>query len=530
MFTVFMLSRCRRPFLLPALLVSSLWMASCEKVPLLAPSGSSLTLTASATALPVNGETQLIAQVIEPSGTPPHSGTQVSFTTTLGSIEPAEANTDASGRAVVTFKAGTSNGTATISAISGGVSASGNNAVKIAIGTAAVGRVIVGASPTLVPALGGTSAISATVLDINGNALSSAPVAFSTTAGTLSTLLVTTDARGVAATSLQTSTQAVVTASVGAQGTTTTNPGTTGTTGTTAGQALGTVTVAVAAAPTLTITPPTTLPTVNLPATFTFVVTVPTTNGSAVKSVTVNWGDGIQELGALTGTNLISHIFHTSNIYTITATLVDGFGNVVSVTTSVTVIPAALTLSITPPTTAPSAGLPAAFTIVPGVPANTGDTVKNVTIEWGDGTALQNLGAISASTVITHVFSIAGSYSITGVVYDAAGNSQTVFTAVTVLPVPNPTIIITPNVPSVAGATGTTVSFTIQVTPPTGVNITSASVDFGDGQTTTLGSLSGTTTLTHFYPTAKNGARTITVTVVDTLSRTTTGQTNITVP
>ncbi|MBI3494265.1 MAG: hypothetical protein HY047_21160, partial [Acidobacteria bacterium] len=76
---------------------------------MLAPSGSTLTLTASATALPINGTAQLIAQVIEPSGTPPHSGTQVSFTTTLGSIEPADATTDTSGRVVVTFKAGTTN-------------------------------------------------------------------------------------------------------------------------------------------------------------------------------------------------------------------------------------------------------------------------------------------------------------------------------------------------------------------------------------------------------------------------------------
>ncbi|MBZ5560271.1 MAG: Ig-like domain-containing protein, partial [Acidobacteriia bacterium] len=120
-----MLSRSRRAILLAALLISPIWIGACEKVPLLAPSGSTLTLTASATALPLNGTTQLIAQLIEPAGTPPHSGTAVSFTTTLGSIEPADASTDTSGRAVVTFKAGTTNGTATISAISGGVSATG---------------------------------------------------------------------------------------------------------------------------------------------------------------------------------------------------------------------------------------------------------------------------------------------------------------------------------------------------------------------------------------------------------------------
>src|SRR6266571_6043666 len=111
---------------------------ACQKVPLLAPSGSTITITASTTALPVNGTTQLVAQVIEPSGTPPHSGTEITFTTTLGTIQPAQAETDAAGRVVVTFNAGTANGTAVITAISGGASASGNSAIKIAIGTAAV--------------------------------------------------------------------------------------------------------------------------------------------------------------------------------------------------------------------------------------------------------------------------------------------------------------------------------------------------------------------------------------------------------
>src|SRR5438094_2865266 len=50
---------------------------ACNKVPLLAPTGSSITLTASATVLPVNGTTQLIAQVLEAAGTPPQNGTLV---------------------------------------------------------------------------------------------------------------------------------------------------------------------------------------------------------------------------------------------------------------------------------------------------------------------------------------------------------------------------------------------------------------------------------------------------------------------
>src|SRR4029077_4141029 len=143
MFTVFMLpliqssvgNRRRAAISSAVLLSAAVFTVGCQKVPLLAASGSTITITASQTALPVGGTTQLIAQVIEPSGTPPHSGTQITFTTTLGTIRPDQVETDSSGRAIALFLAGDSNGTATITAISGGASASGNSAVRISLGT-----------------------------------------------------------------------------------------------------------------------------------------------------------------------------------------------------------------------------------------------------------------------------------------------------------------------------------------------------------------------------------------------------------
>src|SRR3954463_15589742 len=138
MVMVFMISRLRRASVLVAILaMSTLFAVACERVPLLAPTGSTITLTASTTALPTNGTTEIIAQVIEAGGTPPHSGTLVTFTTSLGTVQPSSAETDIQGRVIVRYSAGTNNGTATITAISGGVSASGTNAIKIAVGTAA---------------------------------------------------------------------------------------------------------------------------------------------------------------------------------------------------------------------------------------------------------------------------------------------------------------------------------------------------------------------------------------------------------
>ena len=124
------------------------FVGACQKVPLLAPSGSVITLISSVTALPVNGSTNIVAQVIEPAGTPPQRGTRVSFTTTLGTIEPANAETDLGGQVVVKFLAGSGSGTATISAISGGAAVAATGVVKILIGTAAAGAVRVSANPT----------------------------------------------------------------------------------------------------------------------------------------------------------------------------------------------------------------------------------------------------------------------------------------------------------------------------------------------------------------------------------------------
>src|SRR5437867_918834 len=105
---------------------------ACSKVPLMAPTGSSITLIATATALPINGTTDLIAQLLEQAGTPPQDGTVVTFTTTLGSIDPPEARTSG-GRVTVKFRAGATSGTATISAISGGATTGANGSVKIAV-------------------------------------------------------------------------------------------------------------------------------------------------------------------------------------------------------------------------------------------------------------------------------------------------------------------------------------------------------------------------------------------------------------
>ncbi|MEE2636110.1 MAG: hypothetical protein VYE68_02605 [Acidobacteriota bacterium] len=98
--------------------------ASCEKVPLLAPTASMasiITVLASRDVLPINGTAQIMATVVEQSGTAAHNGTLVTFTTTLGTLDPQEAVTS-NGQATVMLRAGTQSGVAQVSAFSGSAS------------------------------------------------------------------------------------------------------------------------------------------------------------------------------------------------------------------------------------------------------------------------------------------------------------------------------------------------------------------------------------------------------------------------
>jgi hypothetical protein len=380
--------------------------------------------------------------VLEAAGTPPHSGTHIIFTTTLGRIEPSDATTDINGRAIVTYHAGSNNGNAIISASSGGAS-TGANALRIAVGTAAVGRVFVEARPATVSALGGSTTITANVLDVNGNPLTSTPVSFSTTAGSLTSGVAFTDANGLAAVVLTTSQQATVTASVGAQ----------------------------APAPSTPTTPAPTNPT-NPPAPTTPTPT-PASSGTATGSVTVT-------------------------------------------------VTAAPTIVIEPPANPPSKGLPASFKFTVTVPSG-GSAVRDVVVDWGDGST-QNLGAVSGAATVSHVFRNDGSYTVSATVRDAAGNTSTVSTGVTVIPVPRPTVIVTPT-PQTQTVNGT-INFNVQVTTPSGVGVQSTSISFGDGTSADLGGATSAN-VPHQYTTT--GQKQVIVTVLDTTGQTTQGTTSVSI-
>jgi hypothetical protein len=507
MVNVFMISRLRRTFALGALALGcGLLTSACQKVPLLAPSGSIITLLATTSALPVNGSTEIIAQLIEPSGTPPQRGTLVTFTTTLGTMRPSEAETDVTGRAVVTFHAGTGSGTATISAISGGVSVVGANALKIAVGTAAVGGITVSANPTSLSAAGGTSTITASVVDAGGNSLASVPVTFSTDNGTLSASVVTTDASGQAQTLLTTGRTAIVTATAGVS--------TTGTgTGATAATAPSNkVTVNVNASATVAFSAFTPNPALaGQPVSFTLTVTPATTGGGTIRQVVVNFGDGqSQTLGPVQGAMPLTHIYNSSGVYPVTATATDSNGDQFVGVANVTVNPRpGLPVTISASAN-PRAGTATTFAI--STTPSTGASITSIVVSFGDG---QSVTLQGNATSVQHVYATSGEKTVTASATDTTGARGSGSTVIFVQPGTGGTGVVIASftvTPPTGPAATTTFTFNSAGSSSTAGTIVSFVWQFGDGTPTTSTS---NTTITHSYAVAGPGNYQVILTVID---------------
>jgi Bacterial Ig-like domain (group 1)/PKD domain len=317
-------------------------VAGCDKVPLLAPTGSVISLFAVTTTVSLNSEVDIIATVIENgqasgttgsgtggttttsrtgAGTPVQNGTVITFTTTIGRVEPSEARTHNGQVTVKLITAGTS-GTATITAYSGGASAQLTN---LKIGTAAAKTVSVTTTPQALGASGGTAQVTASVTDDGGSPIGGVPVTLSTDKGSISPSTVTTDGSGNATATLTTNATAKITATVGAL------------TGT------STVTVNVRSLSSFTASP--SAASAGVPITF----TVTPTAGANISSVHVDFGDGQgRDLGAISGATTVPYAYTSSGNYTGTATARDSSGDSGSLTTSVIIGSLPVTLNASP--------------------------------------------------------------------------------------------------------------------------------------------------------------------------------------
>jgi hypothetical protein len=427
-------------------------LGACEKVPLTAPTGSTVTLTLSRTSVALNDRIEVIATVIESSGTPVHNGTLVTFTGPLGRFDPPEART-VGGVARTTF-IGTTSGTGAITAFSGGATAStGENAVRV--GSAAAERITIRTDPATLPANGGTVQVIANVQDVSGNALPNAAVNFTVDNGTLSSNTGFTDANGEARVTLTTTRTTKIDANV-------------------AGKPAS-FTVSALPAPAVSVTGCTSNPVVGVNVSCTVTPTI-NTNGAPISNVTINWGDGTgdQSLGTITGATTVSHTYNRADVYTVSASATDAAGQTGRGSATVAVTRQIPSISITGPATG-TAGTPVNFTVTP--PNSSTLPASNVTVEFGDGTS-RNLGAITGPTTVQKTYSSTGNYVASATVTDTAGTRNTASTAIQINNAPAITVTFTHDSPP-ANA-GQSEVFTVGASGGSG-NITNIRVTLDNG-------------------------------------------------
>ena len=365
-------------------------LAACDKVPLLAPTGSVITLIPVTNTVSLNSEVDIIATVIENgtapgatgtgttttsrtgAGTPVQNGTLVTFTTTVGRIEPSEARTH-NGQVTVRLVAGGASGTATITAYSGGASAS----TKLLIGTAAVKTVSLTTTPQSLGANGGTVQVTAVATDEGGNALAGVPITFTTDRGTITPATATTDANGVATATLTTNATAKIRATAG-----------------TVQSSEVTVNVNARALASFTANP--TAANAGVPVTFTV---TPTANVN-ISNVIVDFGDGESApLGAISGAQSVPHVYDRPGTYTATARATDSSGDAGTLSTTVIIGSLQITLGANPGN--PTVNTPVSLTVT-GIPS--GAQIDHFEWFFDDGTG----PFTTTSPQLSHTFTTRG--------------------------------------------------------------------------------------------------------------------------
>lgn len=155
-------------------------------------------LSANPSNIPVGGEATLTIIARAADNTPLGAGRTVILTTTLGTLQPSQPQTNASGIATSRLSAGIQAGTARVSALVG------NSDVATADVVIRDSATDIGlqANPSTVPQSGGTVTLTAFVSDSQGQPLQGAPVTFQSERGTLSKTLEFTGTTGQATVTL----------------------------------------------------------------------------------------------------------------------------------------------------------------------------------------------------------------------------------------------------------------------------------------------------------------------------------------
>ena len=173
-------------------------LSASTSVQFVAAEPNAVDVSASPSALVLGGSSSVSAMVTDANGNPV-SDEQLLFSIvqnqTGGTLASATSTTDNNGRVSVTYRSGSSPGTDQIKAATAG-GESGTVALSASADNAFAADLVINLGAESIAAGGGDVAIDAVVVDPNGSPVVGASVAFTTTAGTLSANVASTDADG----------------------------------------------------------------------------------------------------------------------------------------------------------------------------------------------------------------------------------------------------------------------------------------------------------------------------------------------
>ena len=156
-----------------------------------------ISLALESTELELGADTIMTATVTDEEGTP-MVNSSVSFSTTLGSVNPASAATASDGIALSTLNAGHVAGRGLVRASVSGATASANFSVAYETRTILISLVL----ESIELELGANTLMTATVAYDDGTPITNVNVTFSTTLGSVSPATATTDSGGIAISTL----------------------------------------------------------------------------------------------------------------------------------------------------------------------------------------------------------------------------------------------------------------------------------------------------------------------------------------
>ncbi len=182
-----------RPLLLIAALIV-LSVLACGKASPVAPSGTTLSISANPSTVSLNGTSTITVIGRQPNGNPLNPGTEIIFSADRGSIDPI-AKIQSNGVATATFHADNRSGATHITASTAGSAGGGTSggggttsaSIDIQVGLSSGDKptVIVSASPSNVP-VGGTATVTVLGRNADGSPAAGQSVLLTTTLGSFS--------------------------------------------------------------------------------------------------------------------------------------------------------------------------------------------------------------------------------------------------------------------------------------------------------------------------------------------------------